>query len=108
MTGRHLQALREPVEAPPRSDEPADFREYLYELGLSDKTVALYLRAMLRADAWCEAHGHRLAEVPGPLVAEFAESLPRSRSTRHHLRASLRHFWAWQPSSWIKALERFQ
>ena len=91
-----LYALPERHDGEIASDEPADFEAYLFELGLARSTIGYYVRMMLRADAWCEQHGHRLAAVPGPILAEFAESLPRSRSTRHHLRASLAHFWVWQ------------
>lgn len=56
-------------------------------------SVRQYQRAIVKADAWCQARGHSLAKAPGPLIARYADSLPLSASTRRILRCALKHYW---------------
>ena len=74
--------------------ETRDYRWYLIERGMAAKTVTTYFRAIIRADAWCEERGYPLRTVPGPVIAEYSETLPKSWSSRRQLRSALGHYWA--------------
>lgn len=71
----------------------ADFRRYLYSLGLSGRTVAVYVRLVVRAEAWCEPLGHDLDTVPPEALQEWADTLARSTSSRRQARSALGHYW---------------
>ena len=61
--------------------------------GFSRKTIINYVNALRGADRWLDAHGHDVATV-GPLaVREYAETLPRTRSSRALLRSALGALW---------------
>lgn len=69
-------------------------RTELQGLGFAPKTVSTYVRVVGHADDWCRARGTTLAKVSGPLIAQYADTLSRSWSTRKELRSGLRHYWA--------------
>jgi integrase len=62
--------------------------------GYSRKTIAVYLTALRRLDAWLSERGIELASAPLGSVVEYAETLPHTRSSRALLRSSLRAFWS--------------
>jgi integrase len=68
-------------------------RSELQSLGFAPRTVTLYLRTIRNAEAWCEARGTTLAKVSPELIARYAETRPRSWSSRKELKAALGHYW---------------
>jgi integrase len=71
------------------------YRRYLHEQELSRRSVDVYARMVIRAEAWCEPHGFDLATAPAELIMEWAETeVPRSTSSRRQARSALRHYWA--------------
>jgi integrase len=70
-----------------------DYREYLFSLGLSLRTIIEYCLEMRRALVWMDEHGHDLATVPPSIVAEYSESRVKSWSTRKMIRSALAHHW---------------
>ncbi len=62
-------------------------------MGFSPKTVDTYYGIITRADTWMTARGHPAAKAPASLVARYADTLPRSWSTRKGLRAALAAYW---------------
>jgi integrase len=68
-------------------------RTQLQGCGLDPKSVDTYYRRIIKADAWCTARGSSLAKAPGPLVARYADTLPRSWATRKELRAACKWYW---------------
>lgn len=69
-------------------------RTELQALGLSHKTVSIYVRAIHHAEAWCTARGTTLAKVSGPVIAQYAETKPRTWASRKEVRQALGHYWA--------------
>lgn len=69
------------------------FRRYLFSLGLSSRSVAVYVRLILRAEAWCEPLGCDLDNVAPEALQEWAETLARSTSSRRQARSALTHYW---------------
>lgn len=83
------------------------FADYLIGLGLSPKTVAIYVRSALAAITWLRSNGVTdLATVSASLLATYAATLPQSASTRRQLRSSLRHWSDWQGLNWPVAAIR--
>lgn len=62
-------------------------------MGFSPRTVNQYLRVIRKADAWCVARGSSLAKAPADLVARYADTRPKTWSSRKELRAALEHYW---------------
>ncbi len=72
---------------------PLTLRSELQALGLAPRSVTIYYRRIQSAERWCSGRGTTLAKVPGPIIARYADSLPRSWSTRKELRAALKWYW---------------
>ncbi len=68
-------------------------RTELQSMGLDAKSVTTYYRRIAKADAWCEARGSSLTKASGPLIARYADTLPRSWSTRKELRSACKWYW---------------
>lgn len=80
---------------PGQASSPVRFRRYLHERELSRRSIDVYVRMVIRAEAWCEPNGYDLATTPAELVMEWAEAeIPRSTSSRRQARSALRHYWA--------------
>lgn len=62
-------------------------------LGLSPKTIELYLTTMRRVWAWCEDEGYDAANMPVSAVLEVAETFPWAPYSRARLRSSLKAYW---------------
>jgi integrase len=78
----------------PISSRVGAFRRHLYERGLGRRTVDVYARLIVRAEAWCEEHGADLATAEPELVQEWVEAeVPRSTSSRRQARSALDHYW---------------
>ncbi len=90
-----------PPESPARRTRPAwsqseltRLKEQLWAQGLAPHTSTLYMRTLARADRWCAEQGWALDDVPGGVLREYAETIPRSYSSRRLLRSALRHYWS--------------
>jgi integrase/recombinase XerD len=71
-----------------------DYTEYLVGLGLSGKSVRLYVSHVVRADAWIRRHTHTSLDWAGPReIAAYSQTLPDSHSTRGQVVAAFRHYW---------------
>lgn len=68
-------------------------RKELQLLGFSPRTVDVYYRTILNAEKWCAARGHSLSKVPSDIIARYAETRPRSWSSRKELRYALVAYW---------------
>lgn len=89
---------RDEVPAPARRSRPVvalhvTLRSQLQGFGLDPKSVTTYYRRILKVDAWCVARGSSLAKAPGPLIARYADTLPRSWSSRKELRSACKWYW---------------
>lgn len=83
---------RRPLQ--PQESAIGRYRRYLYERGLSRRSVDVYVRLVVRAEAWCEEHDVDLAVAEPELVQEWVEAeIPRSTSSRRQARSALDHFW---------------
>lgn len=70
-----------------------DYREYLFSLGLSPRTIDEYGRELSRAMSWMGGRGHDLATAAPSVVAAYAETRACSWSTRKVVRSALGHWW---------------
>ncbi len=61
---------------------------------LAPKTAYVYATQLAALAKWCIERGATIDTVSGGLLEEFAEELPRSRSTRGSLRSALTHYFA--------------
>jgi integrase len=61
---------------------------------LGPRTAYNYVRQLAHLAQWCIEHGATIDTVSGGLLEEYAEELPRSRSTRGSLRSALTHYFA--------------
>lgn len=61
--------------------------------GLAPRTARLYVQTVDAADSWCRGHGATLDDVPASLVLEYAETKPRTHSSRKLLKAALAAYW---------------
>jgi integrase/recombinase XerD len=65
----------------------------LYALDLGADTVSQYVGTIQRVDGWCRERGWTVDDVPGVVLARFAEALPMSYSSRKLLRSALQAYW---------------
>lgn len=72
-----------------------DFAEWLLGVGLSGRTATIYGRHVERAERWLGERGVSLELALPSEIGAYAETLPRSSSTRRQLRSALRLWWAW-------------
>lgn len=70
------------------------YRDYLYGLGLSEKTVRLYLRKLEQAADWCRERGTTLLDVTATDLVDMCRIWPNSSATRTQVRTMLKHYWA--------------
>lgn len=75
--------------------EQAGFHEHLTGLGLDQRTVAYYLRHVLKADRFLETFGTDLGTCKATQLAEYATTLPNTHSTRGQAAAAFGHYWEW-------------
>lgn len=76
------------------SDRLGGYRRYLFSRDLSHRSVAVYVRLVLRAEAWCEPKGYDLDTAPPELLQEWVDAeVPRSTSSRRQARSALGHYW---------------
>lgn len=69
----------------------ARFRSELFERGLSERSIYLYLGMVRSAQAWCAEHATNLGWAPGPVIAAWAETLTPARAEM--ARGALAHYW---------------
>jgi integrase/recombinase XerD len=69
------------------------FEEYLYGVGLAQRSVVEYVHELARARRWFAEKGHDLATAPPSVVGAYANTRAPSWSTRKMVRASLAHYW---------------
>lgn len=94
MTSPALRLVLAEEAPPPQPRRPTlTLRSELQALGLGPKTVSIYYRRINDADQWCRARGSSLAKAPGPLVATYADTLPRGWSSRKELRSACKWYW---------------
>lgn len=70
---------------------PEEYREYLWSIGLAARSIGEYTRELERCLSWLEPHD--LDSAPPSLVGAYAETRPRSWSTRKMVRSTLAHYW---------------
>lgn len=68
-------------------------RPHLLAAGLSPRTALIYMRALQRAEAWCDDHGGSLRAASAELIGAYADTLPRTAASRRQLRSALVHYW---------------
>lgn len=71
-----------------------ELRDALIALGLAGGTITNYLRAIYRAQQWCEDQGVDLATVSASMIAAYRDTLAPSWATRNVARVALGHYWA--------------
>lgn len=69
------------------------FRCECLAAGLAPRTIECYVGALSRAERWVSERGWSLADLTAPQLASYADTLPRTWSTRAQLRAALRRYW---------------
>ncbi len=74
-------------------DSNGAYIEYLFSLGLHERSIGEYTREVQRCQAWLARSGHDLASAPPSIIGAYAETRPRSWSTRKMVRSALRHYW---------------
>lgn len=74
-------------------DTAGEYAEYLWSLGLCARSVGEYARELKRCKAWLANHGHDLANAPPSVIGAYAETRPKSWSTRKMVRTTLKHYW---------------
>lgn len=72
------------------------FAAYLVGVGLSPKTVEIYVKIVSRAIFWFVERGGELLTASAPDLALWAGSLPTSLSARRQARSALQHWFRWQ------------
>lgn len=72
------------------------FRNYLAGLGLSPKTIRIYLYAVAACQTWCRQQGTSIVRASALLLATYAERIPNSTASRRQLRTALQHYWEWK------------
>jgi hypothetical protein len=90
---RQKERSSEPSPVSVDAGEDSEFREYLYGLGLCERTVREYIRELQRAQRWLEEHGHDLGNARPSSIAAYSETRARSWSTRKVVRCTLQHYW---------------
>ncbi len=65
----------------------------LLGLGLSPRTVVVYARTIMSAQAWFSVAGWNLNRATGAQVATYVETLPLTWSSRTLARIALCHWW---------------
>lgn len=84
-----------PEDRDPFDDRLGEFREYLIGEGFAPRTIAIKMQYARRAAIWLgENRGVSLDDASALDVADYAETVPRHRSTRAHVRGALRDWWA--------------
>lgn len=77
-----------------------DFTEYLIGVGLSNKSIRLYANHVAKAEQWMRSHTHTTLHWCGPReLADYAQTLPNSHSTRGQVVAAFRHYWDYKGRS---------
>ena len=76
-----------------RTAEERKLVDRFAEQGLSQTTIKLYVSVVRRADRWAGDNGYRLRTLPTRALVEYAETLPRSWSSRCRLRSALSAYW---------------
>ncbi len=69
-----------------------DYLEYLYALGLAERTIRVYGRALDRFWDWCVLEGVDPSRVSAISLAEYAQYLPMTHASRRQHRVALRHW----------------
>jgi integrase len=69
------------------------FREYLIVIGLASKSVRLYHREALRAEAWFVEQGGSIDTAVPSVIATYCDRFPRTCSSRKMLRSTFKHYW---------------
>ncbi len=70
-----------------------EYREYLWGIGLSARSVGEYVRELERCADWLAAEGTDVMSAPASMIGAYAETRRRSWSTRKMIRTSLMHYW---------------
>lgn len=69
----------------------AEYREWLFSMSLSPKTVKIYVRVIERVTVWCEERDTDITMLrPSQLALLTGETPPGSR---RQLRSALQHYW---------------
>lgn len=67
-----------------------EYVEYLYALGLAPATVTVYVRCVERWHAWMV--DNTIPAVSALVLAEYAQDIPQTASSRRQHRVALRHW----------------
>ncbi|KAA3641917.1 MAG: hypothetical protein DWP92_00250 [Armatimonadetes bacterium] len=80
--------------------------EYLYALGLSEQTVRVYVRCVERFIAWCVDEQEPAGAASALVLAQYAQSIPQTASSRRQHRVALRHWFdaAGRPDAPVSAI----
>lgn len=73
---------------------PLAFTEQLMMLGLSMRSIRVYVRTVQAADRWFDARQLDLARATAPPVVAYADTKPKTFASRNLLRAALTHYWS--------------
>lgn len=70
------------------------FVDRMIASGYATKTAVIYRRVLIAADRWAIDNGTRLDTIDAATLRKYAETLPRSHSSRASLRSALRIHWS--------------
>ena len=77
-------------------DDDVEFVEYLYAIGLAERTITVYRRAVDRFVEWCSNESINPDIVTGRQLAEYASFIPMTHASRRQHRVALRHWYDMQ------------
>lgn len=78
------------------SQDMRTFAAYLVSVGLSPKTVEIYVKVVTKAIMWFIDRGGDLVSASAPDLAVWAGYLPPSLSARRQARSALQYYFKWQ------------
>lgn len=75
-----------------RGDGLGNYLEWLYALGLAEKTIQVYQRAVQRWLIWCVTEQCDPTICEPVTLAEYAQDIPQTATSRRQHRVALRHW----------------
>lgn len=68
------------------------YRDHLVAVGLSERTIKVYVGKVKQARDWCRKHSISLRDITPSQLRELAAGFPNTHSTLRQLRSALGHY----------------